>query len=121
MLNIMELDFKIVDRPVIKHKAADALTRLPTNGLDRTMLEDNIPVIVVARSNKQTLNSTSVDAAGGSHAQINSTLENKQLALLKFIEAERPNIYCNQNRHYVGLPNNAFTYEKKKLLAQFIK
>lgn len=46
-LRLMELDFKLVHRAEIKHEAADALFRLPTNGSHRTMLGNDITIMAV--------------------------------------------------------------------------
>lgn len=43
----MELDFEIVYRAGAKHQLADVLSRLPTNVLHRTMLEDGISFLAV--------------------------------------------------------------------------
>lgn len=67
----MEFDFGIVNRAGIKHQAADALSRLPTNCSDRTILASDTPVMVATRLNKQFLSSLSFNAADDSHAEIN--------------------------------------------------
>ena len=43
------MDFETVHRPGIVHKAADALSRLLTDGEDTSPLEDDVPVLAVGR------------------------------------------------------------------------
>lgn len=87
-LKLVEYDFKIVLRAEIKHQAADAISSLHTNGSDRIILEDYIPVIFDTWSNKQALNFPSIDAAAASRNEVESTLGNDPPTLLKFIEAQ---------------------------------
>lgn len=68
-VRLLEFDFEIVHEAEIKHRAADAVSGLPTNGSNRTMLEENIAVMADARKNKQVLNYASIDATDGSHAK----------------------------------------------------
>lgn len=56
MRQLMKFDFKIVHTAGIKHHAADAFSRFPTNGSDRTVLEDDIPIMVVTPTNMKALN-----------------------------------------------------------------
>ena len=45
-LRLSELEFDVVHRAVIKHQAADALSRLETSGADDSSLQDEIPVLL---------------------------------------------------------------------------
>lgn len=53
----MEFVFEVVRRVGSKHQAADGTYGLPTNGSNHTVVENDIPVTVVARSNMQAFNS----------------------------------------------------------------
>lgn len=46
-LLLMESDFEVVYKAVVKHQAADALSRLLTNGSYRTLLENDILIMAV--------------------------------------------------------------------------
>lgn len=48
-LSFLEYDFEIVHRADDKHKVADALSRLPSAGVEKTEVEEEIPVMVVIR------------------------------------------------------------------------
>ncbi len=47
-LRLQEMDFEVVHRPGIVHRAADALSRLLTEGEDESPLDDEVPVLVVS-------------------------------------------------------------------------
>ena len=47
-LRIQEYDYDITHRPGAQHKAADALSRIRTDGTDQRPLDDGIPTINVA-------------------------------------------------------------------------
>lgn len=108
----MELDFEIVHRPGISHQATDALSLLPTNGLLRTVLEDDIPVLVVTWSNRQALNSSSAKAVDISQAEINSSFGNDSEILPEIIEAQQSCAYWSPVHQYVSLLNTTLTYDK---------
>lgn len=74
-LRVIEFDFYIVHTAEINQQAADALSRLLTNSLDSTMLENEIRAIVVTISKKKALNFLGVDATDGYLAYINSAPE----------------------------------------------
>lgn len=84
----MEFDLQIFHRAGIKHQAVNTLSRLPTNGSDRTLIEDDISVMVITWLNKQALISSIVDAANVSHAEIYSTFWINLPRLLEFITAQ---------------------------------
>lgn len=113
---LMKFDFEIIHRAGIKNQAANALSRLPMNGSDCTLLEDNISIMVVTWSNMEALNSQSNDAADVSHAKINSTFWNNSLKLLKFIEAHQTDTYWDTFWNYIGLPGTTTTYENDGIL-----
>lgn len=46
-LQLSELDYQNFHQANVKHKAADALSRLPTNGMDKSPLEDHVPVLTI--------------------------------------------------------------------------
>ena len=48
-LRLQEMDFETVHRPGINKKAANALSRLLTDGEDTSPLEDDVPVLAVNR------------------------------------------------------------------------
>lgn len=48
---------------------------------------------------------------------MNSIFENGPPTILKFIETQRTDTYCNQIKTYIGLPNTTFTYGKHGILA----
>lgn len=64
----MDFDLEIVSRAEIKHQASNILYKLPRYDSDRTMLEDNILVMVVTQANKQALNFPIGGTVDGSHA-----------------------------------------------------
>lgn len=80
-LQPVKFEFEIVHSAGIKPPAADVLSTLPTNGSDPAMLEDDIHVMGVTRSNKQALNSQSIDTADGSQAKMNSNIASDPLTL----------------------------------------
>jgi len=47
-LRLLEFEFDVVHRPGIKHQAADALSRLNTQGEDEEPLEDEVPTLLIA-------------------------------------------------------------------------
>lgn len=100
-LRIMESRLEIVHIAGIKHKAAYALSGLPTKGADPTKLDDGIPIMVVARSNSQASNHQCNDAADGPHAKIKSTLSNDLPTLVELVEARRIDTYWHQVRQYI--------------------
>lgn len=72
-VHFMELNLKILHSALIKHQPTDVLSRLPTNNLDRTMLEDDMPVTAATRANKQAWNSSNIEATDGSLEKIYAT------------------------------------------------
>lgn len=71
-------------------------SRLPTNGLDHTMLENDIPVMVVSWLNRSAMNFPRIDLADSSHEKIKPTFENYSPTLLEFLNAQWTNTYRNR-------------------------
>ena len=46
-LRLQPFDYEINHRPGAKHKAADAISRLATEGLDQTEINDDLTVLMV--------------------------------------------------------------------------
>lgn len=115
----MQIHFKIVHMTGIEHQAVGGLSRLPTNGSDLTVLEDDLPFMVDSRSNKPAFNSSSIDADDDSHAELSSTFGKNSATIFEFFNAQRTNTYYNEVRHYIVLPNNAFIYVKDGTLMKF--
>lgn len=66
----MEFNFETGHRVEIKHQAAGELSRFLTNGSNRTMLEDVIPIMFVIWLNMKALDSSGNDTADGAHAKL---------------------------------------------------
>ena len=49
-LRLADFEYDIVHRAGVKHQAADALSRLPTNGTDQHPLDDGIPTLAIGDS-----------------------------------------------------------------------
>lgn len=113
---MMEADFKIGYRAKIKHQAADELSRLITNGSNRSILENDTPIMAVTRSSNKAWNSWKGDTADGRHAEWNSNFENDQPKLLKVSEARQTDTYCSQIRQYVRLAKTSFICDKDDIL-----
>jgi len=58
-LRLPEYTYEIRQKPDKDHKVADALTRLPTEGLDSTPLDEDIPVLAVETRASDALEATS--------------------------------------------------------------
>lgn len=54
-IRLSEFTYQIKHKPGKDHKMADALSRLPTDGLDTTPLDDQIPVLAVTTRSAQAL------------------------------------------------------------------
>lgn len=67
----------------------DAISSLRTNGSNGTILVDDILVMAVTRSDKQTLNHSSNEADESSHTKISSSCGNNLPTILKFIGSQR--------------------------------
>lgn len=50
---MLEFDYDIVHRAGVNHQAADALSRLPSDRTDKTLLEDDLPLLIVNTINKK--------------------------------------------------------------------
>ena len=48
-LRLQQFHFEIKHRPGAQHKAADAISRPATEGLDQTEIEDDLPVLMVEK------------------------------------------------------------------------
>lgn len=46
-LGLSDYDFKVVDRTDVTHQAADALSRLHMTRMDKSQLEDYLPVLKI--------------------------------------------------------------------------
>ena len=44
------MDFEVIHRPGVKHRAPDALSRLLTNGEDDSYLDEDVPVFTITQS-----------------------------------------------------------------------
>lgn len=82
----MKFDFEVVQKSGIKCQAANVRSRLPTNGSNRAVLEDDIQIMAVTRSSKWDLIYYGEDKNGVSHAEINSDFRNGSRKLLEFVE-----------------------------------
>jgi len=60
-LRLSEYTYEIRHKPDKDHEVADALSRLPTEGLDSTPLEEDIPVLAIETRAKDALEATSPD------------------------------------------------------------
>lgn len=94
----MELDSESIHGAGIQHQTGDELSRIPTNGSDRTFLKGDIPDMIATWSNKQELIFAMTDTADCFHDEITSTFENGQAALLEFINTQRADTYWKQIR-----------------------
>ena len=52
-LRLADFEYDVVHRAGIKHQAADALSRMPTDGSDQTPLDDAIPTLAVEASHTE--------------------------------------------------------------------
>jgi len=52
-IRLAEYDFEVQHRPGKDHKVADALSRLPTTGLDTTVIPEELPVLAFTRRQSQ--------------------------------------------------------------------
>lgn len=111
----MDFDSEIVHRAWASYQATDALSRLPKNGLDRTVLEDDTSITDVSRANEKNLKSPIIDASDSSKAEMNSTFGTNPPKLLEFNVAQQTDAYSNQARQYIDLPNTAFTYNEDEI------
>lgn len=118
MLRLAEFNFEIIHRAGIKNQAADALSWLTENGLDRISHEDDIPFMAFIRSNKHAFNSPTIDGEYSTHADMNLTFEKDLPTVLDFNESQRVNIYCREASQYLGLPNAALMYDKNGALVR---
>lgn len=105
------MDFALgtIHRAGFKHRAADVLSKVPTNVSDCTVIEIEIAVTVFTQLNRQALNFLRGVTAVGSHAEAISTIESDPPKLLLFIKSQRTDTYCNKLGKYVGLPDPTFT------------
>lgn len=90
----MGFDFEIL------HSAGSSIELLINSQISHersyhTMLEDDILILLVTCPNKQALTSLYIDAADGSHTEINSKFRDLLPTLLYFIETQRKDNYCN--------------------------
>lgn len=112
----MTFDFENVHTAGARHQATGARSRPPASGLDRTVIENDTPVLVTTQSNKQALNSSIINTANSSHAELDSALGNDPPILLEFAGEWRTDAYCIQVRQYIGIQRTDLTFQKKGLL-----
>lgn len=52
-LGLLESDFKVVHWAGIKHQVAGALSRLPTTAMDKSLLQDDVPVLMITKAQSE--------------------------------------------------------------------
>ena len=57
-LRLQQFEYVINHRPGVQHRAADALSRLATTGLDQTEIDDDLPVLMVDQEEERDLGVT---------------------------------------------------------------
>jgi len=62
-LRLSEYNYEIRHKPGKDHKVADALSRLPTEGLDTTPVDEAIPVLAMETQASEALKEASPDEA----------------------------------------------------------
>ena len=118
-LRLAEYEFDVVHRAGVKHQAADALSRLPTDGEDKAPLDDEIPVLVIQHDDEQTV-STVVCV----HEQYETTdgpaieLPDGALTLDALIRAQKTDTFCKRIADTVDTPGSAFNYDRDGVLVR---
>lgn len=52
-LQLSEFDLIVVHQAAVKHPRADALSRMPTTGMDESPLEDNVQILVIVKTQSE--------------------------------------------------------------------
>jgi len=86
-LRLSEYTYKIRHKPGKDHKVADALSRLPTEGLDSSPLDDDIPVLAI-----KTRASVALEAASPSEAPMGA------LTAQEIFLGQAEDAFCQERR-----------------------
>lgn len=99
-LQLSEIDFEVVHRAGMKHQAACSLSRLATNGEDKSSHKNDIPLLAIDKHAAE-ITSTSSD-------KVASLQLLQQTSLTEFLRAQASDAYCRRGHAHVDHNNSEF-------------
>ncbi len=116
-LRLQELEFDIVHRPGVQHKAADAMSRLPTDGGDNEPIDDEIPILSVTDETElvddAAIKTLCDDEADSSRPDKKgaATTNDEPISYETFVAHQRSDDECKSFAATIGLEDSPFRYE----------
>ena len=125
-LRLAEFDYSVEFRPGIKNQAPDALSRLPTDGTDKTPLKDDIPVLAINITKDQERSiedmcDDELDQENFAQHPPPEPQNDDPIERETFINEQRNDVECNQYANFVGLPGSQFVYDREGYLSRVSK
>lgn len=121
---LSEFVFNVVHCAGVKHPAADILSRLPTDCTDKTILKDELPVLVIVYSEKMDDVATSIfelETHTGTSAQSITDADGthvSQLALAELLIVQSGDERCQNAARHTGHAGTEFTLNKTGVLVR---
>lgn len=115
----MKFDLEIVRRPGVKHQAAHALSRLPNAGVDKSVLQDEVPVMVMIRTESYDQKKSALPRRAQNRRSPSKNADDHYEGLptlSKLIIAQFKDMFCKQSRQLVGLAGNELSFDKNRIL-----
>lgn len=120
-LHLLESDFDAVHRASVKRQAADALSLLPTDGTDRTSLEDVLPGIIINSVNNELNKDTShvLEDKSSTITRLHSKPKDFEAPILTgFIKTQSGNAFCRKAANKSGRVRKNFHSTKMAKMAK---
>ena len=132
-LRLSEFDFEVVHRPGVKHQAADALSRMQTNGEDASRMDDEIPcflaehhrdteaieTVATVICGNETLPERVIDwpkpskriAMEGVMAIVEEDKNVEAISVEEFLQEQARDPYCQERMEKLGLEEEGAVFE----------
>lgn len=104
LLRLSKLEFDAVHRAGIKHQTAEALSRFPTTGNDKMLLNNDVPVLTISRNAMASLRSSTlmiVTAKSGCHTKSDGADDSDVFTLQWYDTRNTDRTGC---KHILALP-----------------
>lgn len=109
-LRLLEYDYEIQHRPGVKHQAADALSRVRTDGGDETELDDEVPTFECKEDEDTDGTICEIGRTNDSTSTTQDEVEEltRPISDEEFIRGQSTDDFCQEVARTVGLPGSKF-------------